>query len=201
MQNILAKRLKHLKPGWNNTTRWYATVHILYTSYQFAFDKAQTIGQAQIKAGRLFIKAIYSDDNSINIHDPWYGLIKDRLTKWTAFMYYKKPCTKIYKRWQSDLANWPMKAPANNMNIFMTPSIDSNLPLKTPIFVFIKKIKRSSENMKNICQATLLLHKQKPDKMEVKKPQELHYPMVISWTFLRQGLRCCHVYATWLCIK
>ncbi len=32
----------------------------------------------------------------------------------------------------------PKKAPPNNMNVLMTPSIDNNLPPKTPIFVFIK---------------------------------------------------------------
>ncbi len=35
---------------------------------QFAFDEAKIIGQAQTKAGRLFMEAIYSDENSINRH-------------------------------------------------------------------------------------------------------------------------------------
>ncbi len=54
------------------------------TGHRFAFDEAQIIGQAQTKAGRLFIEAIYSDDNSINRHitlDSCYALIKDCLTR------------------------------------------------------------------------------------------------------------------------
>ncbi len=98
-------------------------------------------GPNQTKAGRLFMEAVYSDENSINRHitlDPCYALIKDRLTRWTVLIYYKNPCIKIYKRWQSGLATWPMKAPSKKMNVLLTPSNDSNLPLKTPIFLFIK---------------------------------------------------------------
>ncbi len=47
---------------------YLTTVHILDTGHQFAFDEAQIIGQAQTKAGRLFMGAIYSDENSINRH-------------------------------------------------------------------------------------------------------------------------------------
>ncbi len=50
--------------------------------------------QAQTKAGRLFMEAIYSDENSINRHitlDPCYRLIKDRLTRWTVVIHYKNP--------------------------------------------------------------------------------------------------------------
>ncbi len=56
----------------------------LYMHTPSANDEAQIIGQAQTKAGRLFMEAIYSDENSINRHttlDPWYALIRDRLTR------------------------------------------------------------------------------------------------------------------------
>ncbi len=102
---------------------YLTTVHSLDTGHQFAFDEAQIIGQDQTKAGRLFMEAIYSDENWINRHitlGPCYALIKDRLTRWTVVMYYENPCTKIYKRWQSRLATWPTKAPSNNMNVLMT---------------------------------------------------------------------------------
>ncbi len=67
---------------------WYmsylTTVHRLDTGHQFAFGEAQIIGQAQTKAGRLFMEAIYSDEHSTNRRinlDPCYALIKDRLTR------------------------------------------------------------------------------------------------------------------------
>ncbi len=59
-------------------------VHSLDTGHQFAFDEAQIIGQAQAKAARLFIEAIYFDDNLINRHitiDACCALIKDCLTR------------------------------------------------------------------------------------------------------------------------
>ncbi len=68
----------------NSYMSYLTTVHGLDTGHQFAFDEAQIIGQAQTKAGGLFIEAIYSGDNSINRHitlDPCYALIKDRLTR------------------------------------------------------------------------------------------------------------------------
>ncbi len=68
----------------NRYMSYLTTVHSLDTGHEFAFDEAQVIGQAQTKAGRLFMKAIYSDENSINRHitlDPCYALIKDRLTR------------------------------------------------------------------------------------------------------------------------
>ncbi len=80
---------------------YLTTVNSLDTGHEFAFDEAQVIGQAQTKAGRLFMEAIYSDENSINRHitlDPCYRLIKDRLTRSTALIYYKSPCKEIYKR-------------------------------------------------------------------------------------------------------
>ncbi len=65
----------------NRYMSYLTTVHSLDTGHQFAYDDAQIIGQAQTKAGRLFI---YSDANSINRHttlDPCSALIKDRLTR------------------------------------------------------------------------------------------------------------------------
>ncbi len=85
----------------NHYMSYLTAVHSLDKGHQFAFDEAQIVGQAQTKAGRLFMEAIYSDENSIDRHitlDPCYALIKDRLTRRTVFMYYKNPCTKIYKR-------------------------------------------------------------------------------------------------------
>ncbi len=67
----------------NRYMSYLTTVHCLDTGRQFAFDEAQIIGHAQSKASRLFIEAIHSDENSINIHitlDPCYALIKVRLT-------------------------------------------------------------------------------------------------------------------------
>ncbi len=125
----------------NHYMSYLTTARSLDTGHQVAFDEAQIIGQAQYKAGRLFMATIYSDDNSINRHttlDPCHALIKDRLTRLTVFINYKNSCTKIYKRWRSGLATLPTEAPPNNMNVLMTPSIDNNLPLKTPIFIFIK---------------------------------------------------------------
>ncbi len=61
---------------------YLTTMHNFDTSHQFAFDEAQIIGQAQTKASRLFVEAIYSDENSINRHitlDPCYALIKDQM--------------------------------------------------------------------------------------------------------------------------
>ncbi len=83
----------------NRYMSYLTTVHSLDTGHQFAFDEAQIIGQAQSKAGRLFMEAIYSDENLINRHitlDPCYDLIKDRLTRCTALIYYKNPCIKKY---------------------------------------------------------------------------------------------------------
>ncbi len=63
---------------------YLTTMYSLGTGYQFAFDEAQIIGQAQTKAGMLLMEAIYSDESSINRHitlDPCYALIKDHLTK------------------------------------------------------------------------------------------------------------------------
>ncbi len=68
----------------NRYMSYLTTVHSLDTGHQFAFDEAQLIGQAQTKAGRLFIEATYSVDNSINRHitlGPCYALIKDHLTR------------------------------------------------------------------------------------------------------------------------
>ncbi len=62
-------------------------------AFGLSLFKYAYIGQAQTKAGRLFMEAIYSDENSINRHitlDPCYALIKDHLTKWTPLIYYKK---------------------------------------------------------------------------------------------------------------
>ncbi len=61
---------------------YLTTVHSLDTGHQFAFDEAPIIGQAQTKAARLFMEAIYSHENSINKHitlDPCYALIKGHL--------------------------------------------------------------------------------------------------------------------------
>ncbi len=61
---------------------YLTTVNYLGTGHQFAFDEAQIIWQAQSKAGRLFIEAIHSDENSLNRRitlDPCYALIKDHL--------------------------------------------------------------------------------------------------------------------------
>ncbi len=81
----LETRMKQHKAAIRNRYMSYiTTVHSLDTGHQFAFDEAQIIGQAQTKAGRLFMEAIYSDENSINRHitlDPCYTLIKDRLTR------------------------------------------------------------------------------------------------------------------------
>ncbi len=63
---------------------YLTTVHSLDTGHQFAIDEAQIIGQAQTKASRLFMEAIYSDDNPINRHinlDPCYALIKHHLIR------------------------------------------------------------------------------------------------------------------------
>ncbi len=52
--------------------------HSLDTGHQFVFDEAQIIGQAQTKACRLFMEAIYFDENSINSHitlDPYAMLL------------------------------------------------------------------------------------------------------------------------------
>ncbi len=80
----LKTRMKQHKAAISKRYMSYlTTVHSLDTGHQFAFDEAQIIGQAQTKAGRLFVEAIYSDENSINRHitlDPCYALIKDRLT-------------------------------------------------------------------------------------------------------------------------
>ncbi len=83
----------------NRYMSYLTTVHSLDTGHQFAFDEAKIMAQAQTKAGRLFMEAIYSDENSINRHitlDPCYALIKDHLTKWTLLIHYKKPLHKIY---------------------------------------------------------------------------------------------------------
>ncbi len=81
----LKTRMKQHKAAIRNRYMSYlTTVHSLDTGHQLAFDEAQIIGQAQTKAGRLFMEAIYSDENSINRHvtlDPCYALIKDRLTR------------------------------------------------------------------------------------------------------------------------
>ncbi len=63
----------------NHNMSYLTTVHSLGACHQFAFDEAQIVGQAQNMAGRLFIEAIYSDDNSINRHttpDPCCAPIK-----------------------------------------------------------------------------------------------------------------------------
>ncbi len=39
---------------------YLTTVHKLGTGHQFALDEAQIIGQAQTKADRLFVEAIYT---------------------------------------------------------------------------------------------------------------------------------------------
>ncbi len=81
----LKTRMKQHKAVIRNSSMSYlTTVHSLDTGHQFAFDEAQIIGQVQTKADRLFMDAIYSDENSINRHttlDPCYALIKDRLTR------------------------------------------------------------------------------------------------------------------------
>ncbi len=81
----LKTRMKQHKAAIRNRYMPYlTTVHSLDPGHQFAFDEAQIIGQAQTKAGRLFMEAIYSDENSINrpiTLDPCYALIKDRLTR------------------------------------------------------------------------------------------------------------------------
>ncbi len=79
--NTLKTRMKQVR---NRNMSYLTAVHSLDTGHQFAFDEAKIIGQAQTKAGRLFIEAIYSDENSINRHitlDPCYALIKEHLTK------------------------------------------------------------------------------------------------------------------------
>ncbi len=48
----------------NRYMSYLTTVHSWDTGHQFAFDEAQIIGQAQTKAGRLFMEAIYSEENS-----------------------------------------------------------------------------------------------------------------------------------------
>ncbi len=63
----------------NRYKSYLTTVHSLDTCHQFPFDEAQNIGQAQTIADRLFIEAIYSDDNSISRHiilDACYARIK-----------------------------------------------------------------------------------------------------------------------------
>ncbi len=68
----------------NRYMSYLTTVHSLDTGHQFTFDETQIIGQAQTKAGRLFMEAIHSDENSINRHiilDPFYALIKGRLIR------------------------------------------------------------------------------------------------------------------------
>ncbi len=76
--------MKQHKTAIRNRYMSYLTaVHSLDTGHQFGFDEAQIVGQAQTKAGRLFMEGIYSDENSINRHitlDPCYALIKDCLT-------------------------------------------------------------------------------------------------------------------------
>ncbi len=52
----------------NRYMSYLTTVHSFATGQPFAFDEAQIIGQARTKAGRLFMEAIYSDENSINRH-------------------------------------------------------------------------------------------------------------------------------------
>ncbi len=77
-------KLQHKAAVRNRYVSCHTAVHSLDSGHQFAFDEAQIIGQAQTKAGRLFMEAIYSDENSINRHitlDPCYALIKDRLTR------------------------------------------------------------------------------------------------------------------------
>ncbi len=60
----LKTRMKQHKAAIRNRYMSYLiTVHSLDTGHQFAFDEAQIIGQAQTKAGRLFMEAIYSDEN------------------------------------------------------------------------------------------------------------------------------------------
>ncbi len=77
----LKPRMKQHKALVRNLYMSYlTTVHSLDKGRQFAFDEARIIGQAQTKADRLFIEAVYSDDNRINRHitiDPCY----DRLTR------------------------------------------------------------------------------------------------------------------------
>ncbi len=68
----------------NRYMSYLTTVHSLDTGHHFAFDDEQIIDQAQTKAGRLFIEAIYPVDNSINRYitlDPCYALIKDCLNR------------------------------------------------------------------------------------------------------------------------
>ncbi len=48
----------------NRYMSYLTTVHSLDTGHQFAFDEAQIIGQAQSKAGRLFMDSIYTDEKS-----------------------------------------------------------------------------------------------------------------------------------------
>ncbi len=58
-------------------------IHWLGTSHQVAFDEAQTIGRDKRKAGRLFVRAIHSNENPINKYitlQEYYTLIKDRPT-------------------------------------------------------------------------------------------------------------------------
>ncbi len=112
------------------------------------------IVQAQPKAGRPFMEAIYPDETSINRHitlDPYYDLIKDRLIRWIVLIYYKNICKKIYKRWRSGLATWPMKAPSKKwMSCYLLPAIATyhsrrrysysafanSCPLQTDTFLF-----------------------------------------------------------------
>ncbi len=113
--------------GWSFRWSGCKTTSSAHMHTPSANDEAQIIGQAQTKAGRLFMEAIYSDENSISRHitlDPCYALKKDRLTRWTVLIYYKNPCIKIYKRWRSGLATWPTKAPSKKwMSCWLLPTI------------------------------------------------------------------------------
>ncbi len=61
--------MKEYKATIRNRYMSYLTiVDSLGTGHQFAFYEAQITGQAQTKPGRLFMEAIYSDENSINRH-------------------------------------------------------------------------------------------------------------------------------------
>ncbi len=60
--------IQHKAAVRNHYMSYLTTVHCLDKGHQFAFDEAQIIGQAQSKAGRLFIEASHSDENSITRH-------------------------------------------------------------------------------------------------------------------------------------
>ncbi len=120
----LKTRMKQHKAAIRNRYMYYlATVHSLDTGHQFAFDETQIIGQAQTKAGRLFMEAIYSDENSLNRHitlDPCYALIKDRLTRSTVVIYYKNACIKIYKTLMKWSRNMTDESSTQIMNILLS---------------------------------------------------------------------------------